>query len=281
MIELKSDLHIHTTHSDGSMCPKEVLDLAKHKGLDVIAITDHDIVSGVEEAITYGKTIGMKVLSGIELSSFSTTSVHILGYNIDYKNKDLVQELDNLLEKRRERAKKIVDKLANYKVMVDFNNLPSINVGRSHIAKEIRNNGYVTTIQEAFDRYLAEGRLAYVPSSRLVPIKAVELVKKAGGKAVIAHPMQLLNSGKLELLIEGLLPYGLDGLEVYYPTHTEKDIEKLKSIAKKYNLFETGGSDFHGIYKNASLNMIGNIKCPLAKELNIFEQTFNKKHYKK
>lgn len=265
-MKLKSDLHVHTIYSDGSMPPAEVLDIAKHKGLQAIAITDHDTVAGVREAIEYGEHIGVKVISGIELSSRSIMSVHMLGYGIDYTNPELLEVLDDLLVKRQERKDLILEKLAKYNIKINEGNLPTLNVGRSHIAREIRNAGYVGSIQEAFDRYLGENRLAYVPSNRLLPMTAVELIKDCGGYAVIAHPMQLLNSGKLEPLIEGLLPYGLDGLEVYYPTHTEADIVKLGKIADKYGLIKTGGSDFHGIYKHGSVNMLGGSCCDLPKE---------------
>lgn len=264
---IKSDLHVHTIHSDGSMSVGEVLDLAKHKGFDAIAITDHDIVSGLNDAVLYGKQIGLKVIPGIELSAYSVTTIHILGYNIDYNSLALTELLAELLEKRKERAAEILEKLKKYNINLDYEKLPKVNIGRSHIAQLLKAEGYVSTIQDAFDRYLGENRLAYVPSRRMTPLSAVKVIKQSGGKAVIAHPLQLYNTKKLIPLIEGLLPYGLDGIEVYYPGHTPEQIAIFEKIAKKYNLFMTGGSDFHGISKSNAINNIGGSYCNLPREL--------------
>lgn len=267
MSMIKSDLHIHTLHSDGTMSVGEVLDIAKHKGLDCVAITDHDIVSGVNDALLYGKQIGLKVIPGIEISAYSVMAIHILGYNIDFNNPELNGMLQDLLLQRQERAFAILEKLKRFKINIDINKLPKVNIGRSHIAKLLKEEGYVSTIQEAFDRYLGENRLAYVPSKRINPLMAVQAIKKSGGKAVIAHPLQLYNSKKLIPLIEGLLPYGLDGLEVYYPTHTPEQIAIFEKLAKKYKLFMTGGSDFHGLNKSNTINNIGGTFCNLPIEL--------------
>lgn len=259
-----SDLHIHTTHSDGSMTVREVLDLAKYKGLDCIAITDHDVVSGVEDAITYGKEIGVNVISGIELSAFSITSVHILGYCLDINNAKLKETMEDLLIKRRLRKDKIIKTLERFNIHINEENLPTENIGRSHIARELRDGGYVTSIQEAFDKYLGENRLAFVPSSRLTPIDAVKLIRECDGYSVIAHPLQLFKLGKLELLIEALIPYGLDGMEVHYPNYTDSEKNALLCLADRYNLIVTGGSDFHG-QTRASVNILGESVCDLPK----------------
>lgn len=260
-----SDLHVHTTHSDGSMTVREVLDLAKFKGIDCIAITDHDIMSGVQDAIEYGREIGINVINGIELSSFSITSIHVLGYCLDINNPLLNDTMQELLLKRRERKDKILKKLERFNIFINEENLPTENVGRSHIARELRDSGYVSTIQEAFDKYLGENCLAFVPSSRLTPIDAIKLINECDGFSVIAHPLQLHKMGKLELLIQALIPYGLDGLEVYYPNYSEKEKAELLELAKKYRLIVTGGSDFHGQTK-ASTNILGASVCELPKE---------------
>lgn len=263
---MKCDLHIHTTHSDGSMSVGEVLDLAKYNGLECIAITDHDIVSGIEEAIEYGKQIGVKVIPGIEFSAYSTIPVHILGYNFDYKSEKLDILLQEILSKRIVRKDRILTKLREFKIEIDESKLPTINVGRSHIARELRNQGYVGSINEAFDRYLGENRMAYYPSSRLTPMRAVEIIAELGGQSVIAHPLSILKSKKLEMLIEGLKPYGLGGLECYYPNYSETEIQSLVEVAEKYGLFTTGGSDFHGQYKG-TMNFIGACLCDLPDKL--------------
>lgn len=264
---IKSDLHIHTIHSDGAMTVGEVMDLAKFKGMECVSITDHDIVSGQSDAMLYGQQIGLKVIPGIEISAYSVTAVHVLGYNIDYNCPVLIELLQELLTQRQERAKQILDKLAKYNINLDINKLPSVNIGRSHIAMALKSEGYVSSIQEAFDRYLGENRLAFVPSKRISPLKAVQAIKESGGMAVIAHPLQLHNSKKLIPLIEGLLPYGLDGLEVYYPTHSPKHTAIFEKLAKRYGLFKTGGSDFHGVNKNNTINNIGLTYCNLPEEL--------------
>ena len=158
-------------------------------------------------------------------------------------------------------------KLAKYNIYIKEENLPTVNIGRSHIARELLKSGYVNSIQEAFERYLGEHGLAYIPSNRITPLKAVELICDIGGQAVIAHPMQLYHSKKLELLIEGLLPYGLAGLEVFYPSHSAKDIEILSALCQKYGLIRTGGSDFHGAGKSGTINMIGATTCVMPNEL--------------
>lgn len=264
---IKSDLHIHTLHSDGSMSVGEVMDIAKHKGLDCIAITDHDTVGGVNDALLYAREIGLKVVPGIEISAYSVVAIHILGYNIDHNSPALVEMLKDLLAQRYERACQILEKLKRFNINLDIDKLPKENIGRSHIAIALKEGGYVSSIQEAFDRYLGENRLAYVPSKRINPLSAVKAIKQSGGQAVIAHPLQLYNSKKLIPLIEGLLPYGLDGLEVYYPTHSAEQIAIFEKIAKRYGLFMTGGSDFHGINKSNTINNIGGATCNLPLEL--------------
>lgn len=264
--EIKSDLHIHTIHSDGCLTVGEVLDIAKHKGLDCVSITDHDTVSGVSDAVLYGRQIGLSVIPGIEFSTFSIMPVHILGYGIDCNSPDLLQLTEGLLEQRQQRAMQILDKLSAYNINLDAEKLPKVNVGRSHIARLLKEAGYVSGIQEAFDRYLGEHRLAYVPSSRITPFRAVEAIKKSGGKAVIAHPLQLSVSKKLKPLIEGLKQYGLDGIEAYYPTHSPQQTEEFARLARQYGLFATGGSDFHYIARG-SINGIGDTSCNLPREL--------------
>lgn len=263
---MRCDLHVHTTYSDGSFSVGEILDLAKHIGLDGIAISDHDTTNGVPEALAYGKEIGLHVIPAIELSADCGVPVHILGYNMDYNNPDFQLELDALQEKRNIRKDKILAKLEKYNIIIDSSKLPILNVGRSHIARELLCGGFVSSIQEAFDRYLGENRLAYFPGDRLTPMTAVQMIAKFGGQSVIAHPLKLHQTKRLELMIQGLLPYGLGGLECQYPSHTKDDAVTLEAIAAKYKLFTTGGSDFHGIYKGQG-NSLGICTCELPKQL--------------
>lgn len=259
---MKSDLHCHSIYSDGSFNVKEILDLAKHLKLDCIALTDHDTAAGAAEAVEYGNEIGVKVIPGIELSANSLMSIHVLGYNIDYTDPLLNEISAELLFKRRSRKDLIIEKLRNMGINVDASALDIDNVGRFHIARELVSQKFATCTAEVFDKFLGEGKPAYVPSNRMTPLAAVDTIKKLGGVSAIAHPMQLYNAGRLEPLIEGLIPHGLQGLEVYYPSHSTEDVYQLSKLADKYGLIKTGGSDFHGVYKGLG-NQLGACTCEL------------------
>lgn len=261
-----SDLHIHSNFSDGSFSIGEIIDLAKSQGMECIAITDHDTVDGVGAGLFYGAAAGLTVLPGIEFSASTTVPVHILGYNFNYQSDKLSFILEDLLDKRHIRASKILAKLSKYKIFIDEDNLPKANVGRSHIAMELVRKGYCYNISDAFERYLGADKLAYVADGRITPLKAVDTICGLGGESVIAHPLALLRQNKLESMIEGLMEYGLGGLEVFYPGYNDKDINDLKCIAAKYRLFITGGSDFHGVMKSNN-NMLGKTTCELPNEL--------------
>lgn len=262
---MRSDLHTHSIFSDGSCAVEDILDLAKHIGLECVSITDHDTVAGQHIAMQYGAKIGVKVISGIELSASAGVSVHILGYNIDYSSERIREEEKRLISLRRDRKDRILQRLRNMNIILDDSQLPQHNVGRGHIGALMVKEGYVKNINEAFDRYLGENKSAFVPDSRLAPFRAVELIAQIGGKSVIAHPLFHLRSGRLKSLIEGLMPYGLGGIEAYYPTHTAADTKEILSLAKHYGLFVTGGSDFHGVYKET--NKLGICTCELPEEL--------------
>lgn len=252
---MRADLHLHSTYSDGTDSVEFIIDKAKVLGLGMIAITDHDTVDGVESALEYGKQKGIRVVSGVELSSYSTSDIHILGYNIEYRSSVLVSRLKELQKLRTERASLIFDKLDKQGIKLDRSVIEADgSIGRPHIANLMKEQGYVTCVPEAFDKYLATGKSAYVPSNRITPKEAVKLIKAAGGIAVIAHPLRLLNSGALNYLIEGLLPFGLDGMECYYPTHSKADECKFLELAKTYGLLVTGGSDYHGDNKNVVMD---------------------------
>lgn len=244
---MRADLHLHSICSDGTDTVEFIIDKAKVLGLGMISITDHDTIEGVERAVEYGKTKGVKVIPGIELSSYSTTDIHILGYNIEYRSSILASRLKELQSLRSERAFKIFDKLDELGIKLDRSGIKSDgSVGRPHIANLMKEAGYVSCVPEAFDKYLGTGKAAYIPSNRITPKEAVKLIKASGGLAVLAHPLRLLHSGNLINLIKGLLPYGLDGMECFYPTHSQSDEYTFLDIAKKNSLLVTGGSDYHG-----------------------------------
>ncbi len=241
---MTTDLHLHTTASDGRLTPVELVDWAKSKGLELISITDHDTVDGLEDGMRRAKELGVGFVKGIELSAYSICDVHVLGYNFD-TCVEFFEELEAVKGLRKERNIKIGQKLSSLGVKLDID-FSSNGLGRMNIAREMVAEGYVKDIGEAFDKYLATGAKAYVESKRITPIAAVKLIKKYGGFASVAHPKKFLTEKRLELIISGLKPYGLDGLEVYYPGHSQADVTELARIAKKYRLTPTGGSDFHG-----------------------------------
>ncbi|MBR4800373.1 MAG: PHP domain-containing protein [Clostridia bacterium] len=242
---LKADLHTHTTASDGSMTPTKVVDWAKKGGLDVVAITDHDTVAGLAEGKKRAEEVGIKFVPGVELSTFAVCEIHILGYNIPYENPEFLSALDAAQNLRIERNKRIGEKLAHYgfKLDIDFS---AKGVGRMNMARDMVQKGYVKDVQEAFDKWLGTSGKVYCETRRLSPLDAVKLIKEYGGIASIAHPKKYLLDGRLDMLVEGLKKFGLDGIEVNYPSHTDKDRQDLVALARKYGLLQTGGSDFHG-----------------------------------
>ena len=248
---MKADLHMHSVFSDGTDEVPAIVAKAKAAGLSLMSLTDHDTVKGVGLALEEGEKQGIKVLPGIEISTYAICEVHILGYNIDINNDHLLTRLAEIEDKRHERIKAILTNLKKYNIELDeekiFDRIGT--VGRMHIAKQLLAKGYCQTITEAFDRYLGERGIAYVPSKRITPLEGVKLIKAAGGLAVVAHPLIFCQKGKLDDLIGGLKAYGLDGLEVYYPTHSLDDTAKLYDLAKKNRLIATGGTDYHGLNK--------------------------------
>lgn len=248
---MKADLHMHSVFSDGTDEVPAIVAKAKAAGLSLMSLTDHDTVKGVGLALEEGEKQGIKVLPGIEISTYAICEVHILGYNIDINNDRLLTRLAEIEDKRHERIKAILANLKKYDIELDeekiFDRIGT--VGRMHIAKQLLAKGYCQTITEAFDRYLGERGIAYVPSKRITPLEGVKLIKAAGGLAVVAHPLIFCQKGKLDDLIGGLKTYGLDGLEVYYPTHSLDDTAKLYDLAKKNRLIATGGTDYHGLNK--------------------------------
>ena len=250
----KYDLHIHSSYSDGTDSPKEILDKAKELGITNISITDHDTIKATKEARDYANKLNINYVNGVELSTFSLMEVHILGYGFDANNDFLQTTLNDFSQKRKERVKKILEMLAKQKIIINEEDLvESDSIGRLHVANALVNKGYVSSIPEAFDRYLGAKGCAYLPSRRITPFEGVDIIKKAGGIPVIAHPLRFLQTKILNDLIEGLKKYGLGGIEVYYNTHDEQTRKELYSLAQKNKLLATGGTDYHG--KNRNLEM--------------------------
>ena len=240
-----ADLHIHTTASDGKLTPVEAVLWAKSRAIDVMAITDHDSVGGLEEGSRAAKEAGIRFVNGIELSCYTVCEVHILGYNFDYHDAAFLQRLQDVKEMRRERNVLIGQKLARLGVTPDID-FTAEGLGRMNIARRLVEEGYVRDVSEAFERYLGVGGKAFAESRRLTPKSAVKMLKEAGAFCAIAHPKKFLLDGRLDLLVSGLKPEGLDGLEVNYPGHTDQDKAALSAMCKRYGLLPTGGSDYHG-----------------------------------
>ena len=254
--QLIIDLHIHTTASDGSCRPAEVVRLAKKTGLAAIAITDHDTLDGIDEAIEAGKAIGVEVIPGIELSAnFRKGTIHILGYYLNHLDQELIAKVKYLQEVRENRNQKMIENLNQAGIDISFNDLLKEAKGgliaRPHFARAMHKKGVVKTEEEAFQKYLNKGAPTYVSKVRFTSEEAIQLIVKNGGVPVLAHPItveQDLNCA-IDDFIEELISIGLQGLEVYYSTHDKDREDNYAKCAGKFDLLMTGGSDFHGSIK--------------------------------
>lgn len=250
------DLHVHTTMSDGTFSPEDVVALALQKKLRAIAITDHDTVAGVLRARSEGERLGLEVVPGVEISTqWPQGILHILGYFIHTGQPALLEALDTLRADRRNRVSEIVDRLNHHSVAITAEEVIDEAVGgvpgRPHVASLLVRKGHVHTVQEAFDRFLGKGAPAYVPKRKLPPEQALHVIARAGGLAVLAHPYSLYESDprRLEGMVRELMENGLQGMEVYCPKHTPKQTEQFLALTRKLDLAVTGGTDFHGEIK--------------------------------
>ena len=255
------DLHIHSTASDGTYSPKEILTLAKRQNLAVIAITDHDTIDGSKEALAADIPPDLKLITGIEISAaspssfFCSGSFHILGYSFRLDDPLLNQTLSKLQLARKNRNPAIVKLLNDLGIKISIQEVAEFagdgQTGRPHIARLMMEKGFVGSIDEAFDKYLGKGKPAYVDKYRIECSKVIEIIIGAGGVPVLAHPaFTEIGSGReFEKLIVELKEMGLKGIEAYYSEHTEEQISYYLKLAKKHELLITGGTDFHGSLK--------------------------------
>ena len=249
------DLHLHTTHSDGSCTPTEVVGLAHHAGVTALAITDHDITTGLVEANVAGESFGIEVIPGVEISStLGNSELHILGYFLDWQDTRLNERLKTLRDSRHRRNPKIVERLQSLGIDLTYDEVRALagsdSVGRPHIARALMDKGVVSSAKEAFDRFLADGKPAYVPRDLPSPTEAIHWIKAARGLAVLAHPTWVrCTDQSLVELVRQLKADGLDGIEVYYSTHAARQTREYLSLAQQLGLLVTGGSDFHGLTK--------------------------------
>jgi predicted metal-dependent phosphoesterase TrpH len=246
----KADLHIHSTASDGKLAPADVVLEAGRRGLSFIALADHDNVDGIASALAAAAAFPqLKVIPAIEISTdVPQGEVHLLGYFIDYTNAEFNATLAGFKNSRIQRGQKILAKLEKLGLHLDWQRVKEIaggsTIGRPHIAQALLEKGYVTSFKEAFNEYLAHNRPAYVERDKMSPKEAIELIIKAEGLPVLAHP---LTFPEPEALIAELKAVGLVGLEAYYNGYTPEEVSRLLKLADKYQLIATGGSDYHGI----------------------------------
>ena len=248
---MASDLHMHTTFSDGRLTPEEIIAAAKEAGLSYIAITDHDTVDGVRELYEQGRIPqkDLQVLAGIELSSaVDGHDVHILGYGIDIYNQELREKLEEVAEARWMRFEQMITKLQElgYDISeADVLTLAGVSrsIGRSHVARTLVKKGQVESVREVFSNLLDRGCPAYVARFRLTPEECVSLIRTAGGLPVLAHPTLV----KDDALVKELLALDFAGMEVFYPQHDAADTARYLAMAQEHGLFVTGGSDYHAL----------------------------------
>jgi predicted metal-dependent phosphoesterase TrpH len=274
------DMHIHTNYSDGVFSPKEVVEYASKMKLLAISITDHDCVNGIDEALIVAKKNNIEVIPGIELScqvehNLQKSEMHILGYFIDYKSQKLQNILSIFKQARYDRALAILDKLKEHNIVLKdktfIKNSQNQSIGRLHFAKALVMEGFVNSVQEAFQRYLSYDKPAYVPKHYMSAIEAIELILSLGGLPVMAHPYYMHYNNKS--VLKNLVDNGLAGIEVWHVRHTDSLVKKFLELAKDFNLLVTGGSDCHGPFEK-DIPTMGRIKVPyyILDELKVANQ---------
>lgn len=258
------DLHLHSTASDGKLTPAELVAKAAGRGLTVIALTDHDTSDGVAPALAAAqKYPGLRLIPGVEISTdLPEGEAHILGYFIDFTSDELATQLQHFRDSRQGRARGMIAKLAEMGLPVAWERVKEIagegSIGRPHLARAMLEKGYVTTFEEAFEKYIGHGGPAYVAREKMTPAEAVALVLRARGLPVLAHPFTVADP---EEMVRELKLAGLVGLEVYYKDYTPEQIAELTDLAGKYGLITTGGTDYHGLEDSREV-MLGGTEVP-------------------
>jgi len=240
------DLHTHSTASDGARAPADVVKAGKAAGLAALALTDHDTLAGVADAREAGTQLGMRVVTGVELSAVEgDVETHILGLHLS-DLAELEHRLVGLREMRVNRAARIVERLNALGIAVTFESVlqhaAGGAVGRPHVARALIAGGWATDFREAFERYLGNGKTAFVAKDKLPMSEAIGLIHRAGGLAILAHPGSLATRER----VAALAAAGLDGLEILHPSHSFEDAQRLDALATEFDLVRSGGSDWHG-----------------------------------
>lgn len=254
-MERYTDLHTHSTASDGTVSPRELVKLAKAAGLSSIALTDHDTVDGIEEFMAAGKELGMEAIPGIEFAAaYKNNEIHIVGLFIDCKNKELADSMEYIVNEREQRNEKMIKALNRLGFDMSLEDLEENACGniitRAHYANVLVNKGYVKDKEEAFAKYISAGKPGYVRREILTPKRCIEIIRHSGGIPVLAHAT-LYGYSYLEIhsLVGELKEYGLMAMETMYSTYTEKQSDEIRKICESYRLLKSGGSDFHGANK--------------------------------
>ncbi|WP_456289778.1 PHP domain-containing protein [Paenibacillus sp. AK002] len=247
------DLHSHTQASDGMNTPSENVQLAYERGLGALAITDHDTVAGIEEALQAGERLNIIVVPGVEISTMAGgTDIHVLGYYVDHRDPVFLERLAALRRTRDKRNEKILAKLRELGIELTMEEViavlgrplePDESIGRPHIADALVHKGHALDLRDAFDRYLAQGAAAYVPQPRIHPKEACEWIREAGGVPVLAHPGLYGDDTLVRTVIE---ESGFKGIEVYHSDHGVSEEERYLAMAEEYGFIVTAGSDYHG-----------------------------------
>lgn len=257
------DLHTHSTRSDGTLTPAELIRYAAQKGLAAIALTDHDTIDGIEEAVQAARSLSSQdpdalvpeVIPGVELSTeYRGKDIHIVGLFIDWQNREFADRLRGFADARIYRNRKMCSLLTENGCPVSYEDLeaafPDTVITRAHFAQYLLDRGMISSIDEAFRKLIGDDCPCFVPREKITPHDAVRFLLRFGGVPILAHPLQYkMSETELDALVASLAGLGLDGIEVYYSTHRQADTANLSRIAEKYGLLLSGGSDFHGTRK--------------------------------
>ena len=282
------DLHVHSNKSDGTFTPSQLVDYAIEKGLSAFALTDHDTVDGLEEALTYADKLRKEnpnvpqVIPGIELSTeYQGKDIHIVGLFIDYTSEKFTNTLKEFVTSRDNRNKKMCMLLAEHGIDITYEKLleefPDCVITRAHYARYMLNHGYINSMTEAFDKYVGDHCPCYVPREKITPQDGISMILEAGGVPILAHPMLYrMSDARLEELVALLTEHGLMGIEAVYTTNTPAEERQTRKLAEKYHLLISGGSDFHGSNKPKTDLAIGHGKLFVPED--ILENIKKSKH---
>ncbi len=257
------DLHAHTNASDGEHTPEELVSIARTRQVAYLGIADHDTIAGLERAVAAAQQAGdIEIVPGVEFSTdWEKREIHVLAYMVDYTDPATIALADKFREGRLGRAQKILAKLDALGVPVEFDKVAAIAgdaaIGRPHVARALVEAGHVATVQEAFDKYLASDKPAYVEYESASPHQAVEMIRAVGAVPVLAHPYDV------QRIVPELVKVGLVGLECYYAQYDERQQQELVELAKQYGLIATGGSDFHGLNRMGHMSALGQVNVPI------------------